>query len=177
MVEAGAVLNIITLLVSIGAATISLRALGLNRNANQLPIIVNLLSKWREVEFMEREEVLWSEMPNCPQSMGFRDLPQPIKSYAFEVGQYYQCLAYLSVHSIADYDLIAPQVRYRALRTWNAIERNVGGEREIRGGKHTFFNTFETFVMGLRAMDIEKMDEEARRRSLRWNRRHRLGGG
>jgi hypothetical protein len=60
-------------------------------------------------------------------------------------------------------------VRYRALRTWAAIERHVAGERVIRGGNNTFFNTLETFIEGLRRMNIEKIDKTVYRRSLKWN--------
>ena len=159
---------IVALAVSATAATISLRALTVNRRASQLPVIVQVLGKWREIEFMHHEELLWREMSSHDPALGFQNLPDPMKDSAFDVCQYYQCLAYLSVHNIADYRVIAPQVHYRARRTWSAIQQHVAGERVLRGGEHTFFNMFEIFVQGLNRLDTAAMGRKALRRSRRW---------
>lgn len=169
--DAGMFLNIVTLLVSAIAAWLSVVALKEGRKANQLPIVIDLLQRSREPAFARTEEALLSELVTHDPSLGFQCLPEPIKSDAFEVVQYYQCLAYLATHKIADFDLIAPQVSYRAARVWKAIRPHVDGERLIRGGEHTFLNTFELLVREINSVDLQRYDRAAirriRRRQLR----------
>jgi hypothetical protein len=170
-------INVGTLVLSVGAAGLSVLAIREGRNANQLPIVIDLLANSRDPGFMRREETLCREIGNHDAALGFRSLPDPIRDYAFEVGQYYQCLAYLSIHSIADFLLIAPQVSYRVTTTWAAIEGHVAGERKLRGGEHTFFNTFEVFVHEIKRLDLAALDAAALKRRRGWRRRLPAIGG
>jgi hypothetical protein len=158
------VLNIVSLLLSVVAVVTSAQALRLGRNANHIPIIVNLLQQYRETVFIKREETLWTELPHIDASKGLAGLPEPLKTYVVEVSQYYQAIAHLAEHRIAEFNLLAPQVRYRAIRTWEAISVLVEGERKMRGGPNTFLNTLETFIQDLQDMDPKKVDERIRRR-------------
>jgi hypothetical protein len=157
---AAAATAIIAVLVSAGFA---LREVRLSRNANYLPVIVDFLSTHRSPEFMKHEEEIWNHLGQHDKSLGFTNLPDPIKSYAIEVALFYQAVAYIVLDELVEWRTLVVQVHYRATRTWNAMYPHIEGERRLRGGEYTFLNSLETFISMLASLDDEKLSLRRRR--------------
>src|SRR6266568_4157119 len=162
------VISLATVGASLIAVLLSFRALRLGNNANQIPVVVGLISIYCDPKFVRKEEYLWEHMKDSETRLGFTGLPDPIKDYAIEVGQYYQSLALLVEFGIADRELVTLQSQYRAIRTWDAIAAHVRGERNLRGGEYTFFNTFEVFVAKLGELDAADINERMRKSGPRF---------
>lgn len=170
-----AILNVIAALASVTAVIsstfLAMQALRYSKNANHMPVIVQLFKEHRSEEFVRKEQFVWREMPRQNPDKGFSRLPRKVKSHATDVALFYLMVSYLSEYDISDRELLALQVQYRLLRTWQAIERHVKRERELRGGEYTFLNTLEVFVQRVGSLDSDAI---ARRMLNRVNKAKRL---
>jgi hypothetical protein len=146
---------IASMVAAVSSSLLAWRALRLNRNANHLPIIVDLFAQHRSPEFVEKEEYIWEHIHEHKPSLGFAKLPSPIKNYAIEVALFYLMFGYLSEYEIVERELIALQAKYRVIKTWEALEGHVMGERTLRGGEYTFLNTLEIFVDRVKSLDAQ----------------------
>jgi hypothetical protein len=117
------------------------------RDANQLPVVIDLFRELRADTFITREQEIWHSLPgNEDPSKGFGGIPTPLRTYAYDICLYYQTVAYLVNFKLLDHELAYTALHYRILRTWSSVEPFVRGERAIRGGENTFLNSFETFA-------------------------------
>jgi hypothetical protein len=158
-----ATLNLIATLAAVAAVVsstfLAAQALRYSRNANHMPVIIELFKEHRSADFVKKEQFIWREMPRQNPAKGFEGLPKKTKSYATDVALFYLMISYLSEYKICDQELVALQVKYRLLRTWKAIELHVRQERLLRGGEYTFLNTLEVFVERVRALDSDAIAE------------------
>ena len=158
MTNLSTILNFIAVLASIAAVLSSVflatQALRYSRNANHMPVIIELFKEHRSRKFVAKEQFIWQEMPRNP-AEGFVGLPEKVRSRTTDVALFYLMISYLSEYKIADQEMLALQVQYRLLKTWQAIEPHVREERALRGGEYTFLNTLEVFVERVRALDNE----------------------
>ncbi|MFI7599172.1 hypothetical protein [Actinoplanes sp. NPDC049681] len=142
----------------IATATSSLlawQALRVNQNMNHIPVVLEILKPHRTPEFVRKEIAVWDEISKHDAALGFFALPEPIRSYAIEVGTYYQVLSYTSLYGIADGEFIAVQTQHRLLRSWDCLREHVNGERALRGSSNTFLNAYEEFARQVADMDID----------------------
>jgi hypothetical protein len=131
------------------------QALRINQNMNHIPVVLEVLKPHRTPEFVRKEIAVWEELSGHDPTLGFFDLPEPIRSHAIEVGTYYQVLSYRSLYGIADREFIAVQTHHRLLRTWDCIKEHVQGERNNRGAANTFLNSYEEFAAQVVSMNID----------------------
>ena len=131
------------------------RALEVSRDANNLAVVVDVLRQHRSPEFIAHEELLWATLATHDPGQGFAGLPSPIKEYTREVSLFYQTIAYLVEHNIAERRILVLETHYRLNRTWKAIAPFVEGERLLRGDPLSFLNTLEIFVDKARTFDVE----------------------
>ena len=68
------------------------QAIRVNQNMNHMPVVLEVLKPHRTPDFVRKEIAVWEELPSHDPKLGFFDLPEPIRSYAIEVGTYYQVL-------------------------------------------------------------------------------------
>lgn len=152
-------LNLIATLAAVAAVVTStflaMQALRYSKNANHMPVIIELFKEHRSAEFLRKEQFVWRELPRQSPAKGFAGLPKKTKSYATDVALFYLMIGYLSEYKICDQEFLALQVKYRLLKTWQAIEPHVKQERISRGGEYTFLNTLEVFVERVRALDSD----------------------
>ncbi|WP_433360157.1 hypothetical protein ACQPZX_26230 [Actinoplanes sp. CA-142083] len=161
-------INLLALIVALAAVVTSSilawRALRLNHNANHLPVVLEALKAQRSGKFTRQEAELWDELPKHDVSLGFTNLPEPIRGDAFEISCYYQHLGCLAEYGVADWDFIAVQITYRMLRTWDCIKPYVDAERQYRGSQNSFLNSYERFAEKARVADIDAATERLYRR-------------
>jgi hypothetical protein len=159
MTQLSSVLNLAAALASVAAVLTStflaMLALRYSKNANHMPVIIELFKEHRSAEFVAKEQFVWREMPRQDPTRGFTKLPKRTKAHVTDVALFYLMISYLSEYRISDQEMLALQVHYRLLRTWEAIEPHVRQERSFRGGEFTFLNTLEVFVERVRALDTE----------------------
>jgi hypothetical protein len=157
MTSLSAILNLIAVLAAVaavGSSTfLATQAIRYSRNANQMPVIIELFREHRSAEFVKKEQFVWREFPHQDPAKGFTNLPRRAKSRATDVALFYLMIGYLSEYGICDQEMLAHQVQYRLLKTWDAIEPYVRQERILRGGEYTFLNTLEVFVERVRRLD------------------------
>jgi hypothetical protein len=157
MSNVSSILNVIAGLASVSAVVsstyLAIQALRYSRNANHMPVIIQLFKEHRSEAFVRKEQFVWRAMPRQDPIKGFSRLPRKTQAYATDVALFYLMISYLSEYKISDSELLALQVQYRLLKTWEAIEPHVRQERVLRGGEYTFLNTLEVFVERVRQLD------------------------
>jgi hypothetical protein len=156
-------LNIAALLASFLALAVSsflaLRQSRLMRDANHLPVVIDLFRELRADTFITREQEIWSSLPGDKDPLkGFGGIPTPLRTYVYDICLFYQTVAYLVNFKVVDDELVYTALHYRILRTWSSVEPFVHGERAIRGGEHTFLNSFETVAQDIRRSQHLKRD-------------------
>jgi hypothetical protein len=161
---------VIAFIAVISSTFLTWKAIGLNQDANHLPVILDLLESHRSPDFLSKEIRLWREIPSYDSVTGFSGLPVSLRNIAMEIILNYQAMAYTCEYGFADSDFVLLQVRYRLLQTWQIIKFHVEGERELRGQNNTFVNTLEVFVARAEMLDVDAVTK----RLLRRGRRRRL---
>lgn len=120
------------------------------RDANQLPVVIDLFRELRADTFITREQEIWSSLPGTVDpSKGFSGIPDPLRTYVYDVCLFYQTVAYLVKFKMIDNRLAYTALHYRILRTWSTVELFVRGERAMRGGNNTFLNSFEEVALAI----------------------------
>jgi hypothetical protein len=157
----GTALSIAALIASIASLTlasmIALRQVRVSRNANQLPIIVDIVYKARSIQFRKMEERLQRELPAYDGSQGFGILPEDLADQAMEICIYYQNLAYLMVLKIIDPLIVYLPFHVLMPLSWDALEPYILAQRKAQGTPYGFMNQFEYMVKHVRGMDLETL--------------------
>jgi hypothetical protein len=86
-----------------------------------MPVIIELFKEHRSAVFVRKEKFVWQEMPRQDSAKGFAKLPRKVQSYATDVALFYLMIGYLSEYKVCDQELVALQVKYRLLKTWEAM--------------------------------------------------------
>jgi hypothetical protein len=155
------VLNIAALFASLLALAISsilaLRQSRLMRDANQLPVVIDLFRELRADTFITREQEIWRSLPGDQDpAQGFGGIPTPLRTYVYDVCLFYQTVSYLVKFKMIDDGLVYTALHYRILRTWSSVELFVRGERALRGGENTFLNSFEEVAEVIRSQHLRR---------------------
>jgi hypothetical protein len=161
VVNISTVLNIAALFASLLALAISsvlaLRQSRLMRDANQLPVVIDLFRELRADTFITREQEIWRSLPGDQDpAQGFGGIPTPLRTYVYDVCLFYQTVSYLVKFKMIDDRLVYTALHYRILRTWSSVELFVRGERALRGGENTFLNSFEEVAETIRSQHLRR---------------------
>jgi hypothetical protein len=146
------------------STTIALRQARTAYQANQVPVLVDLIKDLVSSVSYQRELSLYDELPKHDPALGFSGLPEPLRSNAYEITTTYLMISYLVLLDILDERLAILPVHYRVLRVWNAVEPFVRGERAIRGDPNSFMNVLEAFVAKVGRADIPTAVKRVNRR-------------
>ena len=89
------ILNIAALFASLLALAMSsvlaLRQSRLMRDANQLPVVIDLFRELRADTFITREQEIWRSLPGDQDpAQGFGGIPTPLRTYVYDVSLFYQ---------------------------------------------------------------------------------------
>jgi hypothetical protein len=99
-------LNIVALVISLAALTFSsffaIRQIGAARNANQLPVMNDILGEIRSPQFRRQEELLWDKLPALGRDVAYSRLPDNLREAADTVCLTYLMLAYVVSLGIVD---------------------------------------------------------------------------
>jgi hypothetical protein len=157
-------LNVATLIISLVALAISsffaIRQIGTARNANQLPVMNDILGEIRSPKFRQQEELLWDKLPALGKDIAYSQLPGNLREAADSVCLTYLMLAYVVSLRIVDRKLAVVPVHYRVAKTWEAVSPFVAQERKLRGDEYAFLNLLESFVNFIGRQHIQRIVED-----------------
>ena len=137
-----------------GGRLLRAEAVTAHERINQLPVVIAFFNEFRSEKFVDRERYLWANLPGQHDpNQGFTDMPEPLRTYMFDIGIYYQTIAYLVAFKVFDRRLAYLALHHRLVRTWRVIAPFVRGERRLRGAEATFLNALEEFVEFVRGED------------------------
>ncbi|MFI6334870.1 hypothetical protein [Streptomyces sp. NPDC050535] len=144
-------LNLMALLISIGAVATSLifgmRQLAIARHANYMPALLDLLSEFRKVEFHEQYNYVCRRLrEECSPELGMSELPPEAKESVYSVAYFFQTLAGMYALGIVEEEVAMVMVRGRVRAVWRAIEPYVVKERESPIVDDHLFSLLETFA-------------------------------
>lgn len=139
------------------ASLLAFRQYRAMHNANQIPVLLELIYRGRSLRFRQNEQELWTSLGFHNPKLGISALPSGTRDKVLEIALFYQNLAYLIAFRIVDRELAMLPIHYRLQRTWDAIGPFVLNERKIVGVG------FEGYLSELQylaeSVDHEKMQE------------------
>jgi hypothetical protein len=160
----GQILGVAALAVSLLALIISAafgaRQIALMRNANYVPVLIDLLGQFRSLEFNDNYRYICTRLPveHDPAS-GISGLPDDVRIKIYDIAYYYQLFAALAALRVVQYDHIILVLRDRIVQVWDAIEPFALAERE--SAQHTgpfLFRNLEEFASRAREMPSATVD-------------------
>lgn len=149
------VLNIIAVVVAFIALAVSVmfavRQIAIMRQANQMPVFVNLIQEYRSPEFQQAEYYIMHKLAaENRRNDGILNLPFEARSNATRVLSYFGTLGSLIIYGILEEVMAVSTLGFRADHLWVELEPFVTKEREIRGN-NDFAKFFEDVVCRIRA--------------------------
>jgi len=154
----GQILGVAALVVSLLALIISAafgaRQILLMRNANYVPVLIDLLGQFRSLEFNDNYHFVCTRLAvEHEPASGISSLPDEVRAKIFDVAYYFQLFATLAALRVVRDDHIIPVIRDRVVQVWDAIEPFVLAERESTRGKGpSRFRNLEDFAKTARRM-------------------------
>ncbi len=120
----------LALLVSLGAG---LRQLLLTRQANALPVLVDLFREFRGDRQREARIVVFSEVQSLDLTRGLDGLPDKQRDRLRDIMWYFDNLGALVTHGIVDIQPIAGFMGGSILTAWERLAPLIYAERTLRG--------------------------------------------
>lgn len=174
--DSSGIVNLVATLIALTAVIVtvrfSLHQTKVMQNANNIPVTIDLLSKFQYAEFHDRHDYvcLRLQSENDP-GRGVRGLSTEARTAFFGVVYFYQSFAEISIFGIVDEEMFVSILHYRILRVWEAVVPFVEKERELRGGDATYLALFEELATRAAALPhtviSDRIAESRRRRGYR----------
>ena len=123
-------LNWIALVLSVAAVLITMRQMTYARQANHLPLIVDILREFRSPEFQKNYLYVTSRFPQRPSVQALSDLEGDERDAALSVVYFFWSIAYLTVYGIMDEEMVMATLQTPIRRCWEILGPYVEAERE-----------------------------------------------
>jgi hypothetical protein len=136
---------------------LAVRQARIAHRANHVPVVLEIYRDIRSPQYRESEELLWNTLPGTSPDTPFSQLPEPARSAAFDVCNFYQMLAYLVALRIISYEVAILPVHYRIDRTWAVVRPFVKAERAARGSELSFMNMLEGLAQRVSEQDMGRI--------------------
>lgn len=151
-------------LVALAISTVfAIRQTRLTQNSSQLPIFLQFFRELGTTNLHIKEITLWEELAALDPSLGFSELPEPTRSHAYNVANYYLMLAYLVAFELVDERMALLPVYFRLQKTWGLMKPFVEQERRWRGVDSSFLNTVEALVEKIESPQMQMRLNEVQR--------------
>jgi hypothetical protein len=130
-------LNLAALATSVVALVVSgllaRRQSTMMRHGNELPVLVDLLQEFRSRDFQAAEDYVLNKLAteNDPLS-GTTELPDAPRMAVNYVASFFTALGALAHYQMVDEEIVVAHFGFRARRAWNALEKYIDQERQIR---------------------------------------------
>lgn len=165
--SAGA-LNVVALLFSLMAIGVSgyfaLRQVRAAHASNSMSVLMAAYEAVRSDRYRQQEQLLWDELPKLTEVPRYSELPEPLRTAAYDICNFYQMFAYLIAERIIDERVPTLIFYYRLDKTWTSLKPHIDQERAYRGPDKPFLEILEALVERIRSADVMKLMTEFRRR-------------
>jgi hypothetical protein len=128
------------------------------RKANDLPVMIELLTKeYLNDDFQARERLVIESISGSDPNLGFERLPEPLRSAAYHVAWYYNATGLLVGLDQVDERMFVAGINYRIRRVWSSLEPHIEVERVARG--KPFLDGFEHLAARAFATDADALHQ------------------
>ncbi|MFE2103546.1 hypothetical protein, partial [Streptomyces sp. NPDC059468] len=132
----GGAMEIAALVVSLVAfgvsGAVSWRQLRLSKQANTLPVVVDLFREHRSVRLARARTFVLEELPACDLSLGLAGLPDEGQDLVREPAWYYDNLGALVTHGVVEIEPVSGYLGGSVISVWEHMEPLVAVERARR---------------------------------------------
>lgn len=130
-------LAVVAVMISMAALTISSvissRQLRSMRNANHLPVAIELLTRdYGRPDFQRSERAMLEQLASIDPSAGISGLPEPLLSKSLQVINFYDSIGILVSFGCVDEELVLTTINYRIRRIWESLEPFIRAERDLQ---------------------------------------------
>jgi hypothetical protein len=125
------ILNSVAIVLSFAAVIITLRQTSYARQANHLPLVVDVLREFRSSEFQRDYMYVIRELATQAPSGGLSDVPDDARIGVMNVCYFFQSIAYLVVYEIMNEEQVILVLRSPIKNAWLALRPLIEAEREL----------------------------------------------
>ena len=159
MDKASLAISLGVLLTAVAAAFFARHQLVAARQANSLPVFLQLAQEFRQKEFWEHERYILDDLSNeCSPKDGYARLPAHAKYHFHVIVSFYSSFALLVCFRLVSTELASASFGYRIDQAWQAMEPFILQERQLARRRYAGF--FEDLVCRIRAKPQAAMMEE-----------------
>jgi hypothetical protein len=134
-----------SLLTAVAAAFFARHQLVAARQANSMPVFLQLAQEFRQKEFWEHERYILDDLSNeCSPEDGYSRLPAHAKYHFHVIASFYSSFALLVRFRLVSTELASASFGYRINQAWREMEPFIRHERELAGRRYAGF--FEDLV-------------------------------
>lgn len=123
-------LNWIAVVLSVAAVLITVRQVTYARQANHLPLFVDILREYRSLEFQRYYHYITTEFPKRTTVQPLSDLEDYDRDAALTVVYFFWSIAYLTVYGIMDEEMVMATLQTPIRRCWAILGPYIEAERE-----------------------------------------------
>jgi hypothetical protein len=145
----------------------ALRQLRLAKQANSLPVLVDLFREHRGPRLWEARDWAFRHIQDFDLSRGLDGLPERELSLVREIAWYYDNLGALVAHGVVDVDPVAGYLGGSVIEMWERMAPLVEAERQRRS-KSADPGRWQVYFENLYLLVREQGPETFRVRSARW---------
>jgi hypothetical protein len=164
MAVASLVISLAALLVAMVAAFVQLRV---SRQANDLPVLVELFSEHRTKRLSDARTFVFRELNGFDLTRGLAGLPEDKRDLVRDLAWYYDNLGVLVTHGHIDLAPVSGYLGVAASNVWRALEPLINAERVARAGSGDP-RRWQEYFENLVCLVQELPPDRARREQRRW---------
>ena len=156
MDKASLVISVGSLLAAVAAAFFARNQLVTARQANSMPVFLQLAQEFRQKDFWEHERYILDDLgKECKPEDGYSRLPAHAKYHFHVIAAFYSSFALLVRFRLVSTELASASFGYRIDQAWRKMEPFIRQERELASRRYAGF--FEDLVCRIRATPQDEM--------------------
>jgi hypothetical protein len=157
----------ISIIAVVLSSIVGLRALRLSRQANAMPMLINLFSEHRGARLSRARRFVYRDLANLDVSQGLEGLPEEARELVRELGCFYDNMGALVAHGMVDLETVSGYLGGSIVPIWEAMLPLIRAERASR----TIFydpSRWQAYFENLYLLVRGRPPAEARRRQELW---------
>jgi hypothetical protein len=162
----------VALAISVAAVILScllgIRTLTLARQANAMPMLVDLFTEHRGARLSEARRFVYRYLSSADVTNGLDSLPDEARELVRELGCFYDNMGALVAHGIVDVDAVSGYLGGAIVPVWEAMMPLVEAER-ARRTVHYDPSRWQAYFENLYLLVKNQPPDQARKRQKRWH--------
>ncbi|EIV92633.1 DUF4760 domain-containing protein [Frankia sp. QA3] len=149
-------LSITALILSFLAVVVSVRQARYARQANHLPLAVDIIQWYRTPDFQDSYACVRDELGSHSPSQGLAGLPEPVRKKSLDVAYFFNSIACLVKYGVVDEKFVMAIQHFAILNSWEALRPYIMAERD-RERPIGYFRFFEHLAKRSEGLPREKI--------------------